>query len=204
MARRTLQDAYFKKAKAQGYLARSAYKLLQIQELKKVIKGGDAVLDLGCAPGAWVQVANEIVGSRGRIVGVDLKDVRHAFGDRVQMVQGDAFELAPEILLDAVGGGPYNVVLSDMAPNTSGHGDSERSARLCWRVLELVPDILAPRGNLVMKVLEGPDYPALLRDTKGMFAEVKGHKPRASRDVSCEMYIIGHGYIAGRVPQCVP
>lgn len=203
MARRQLHDAYFKQAKAEGYLARSAYKLMQIQELKRLIRPGDRVLDLGCAPGAWIQVALEIVGPKGRVVGVDLQEVRHAFDQRVHLIQGDAFDLGPEQLTDPVGG-LFNVVLSDMAPNTSGHGDDARSARLCWRVLELVPDVLQPAGNLAMKVLEGADYPNLLRDTKGMFAQVKGYKPKASRDVSREMYVIAHGYVPGKTPRMVP
>ena len=203
MARRQLHDRYFKQAKTEGYLARSAYKLLQIQELKKIMRTSDRVLDLGCAPGAWIQVALNVIGPRGRIIGVDLKEVRHAFDDRVTLIQGDAFEIDPAELTGPAGG-LFNCVLSDMAPNTSGHGDAERSARLCWRVLELAPDILAPAGNLAMKVLEGTDYPNLLKDTKGMFAQVKGYKPKASRDVSREMYIIAHGSIPGRSARMAP
>src|SRR5438046_1332825 len=112
MARRQLHDQYFKKAKAEGYLARSAYKLQEINERKRLLRPGSRVLDLGCPPGAWLQVASEIVGPGGRIVGIDLQEVRHAIGPKVTTIVGDIYKTAPATLTEA-GGGPFDAVLSD-------------------------------------------------------------------------------------------
>jgi len=195
LGKRVLHDQYFKRAKAEGYLARSAYKLLQIQDSKRLIRAGDRVLDLGCAPGAWLQVASELVGARGVVVGIDLQEIAHTFGPSVHHMVADAFEIDPATL-KGESGRNFDVVLSDMAPKTIGHGDDLLSARLCDRVLELLPAILAPGGNLAMKVLEGGEQPRLLRDARARFATVKAFKPAASRDVSREIYIIGHGFSA--------
>lgn len=190
MARRVLHDAYFKKAKAEGYAARSAYKLIEIQERFRLFGEGARVLDLGCAPGSWLQVALEVVGDRGRVIGIDLQPVDLPLPDQATTVAGDAFMADPAELL-ALGGGLFDVVLSDMAPNTTGAGDHFRSARLCRRVLEIVPHVLRPGGHLAMKVFEGEEYPALVRETGRMFREARGFKPKACRDVSFETYIVG-------------
>ena len=214
MARRQLHDRYFRQAKAEGYLARSAYKLIEINERKRLIRRGDAVLDLGCAPGSWLQVAAELVGPRGVVVGIDLKAVVAEMAANVRTIEGDINAVSAEDLLASArrvdvpmpesarradvpaeeAGGGFQVVLSDMAPNTTGAGDDFVSERLCRRVLELLPGVLKPGGNLVMKVLEGSGYPLLLSDTSAMFTACKGFKPRASRDTSREIYIVGRGY----------
>lgn len=191
---RKLHDEYFKKAKAEGYLARSAYKLLEIQERHRLIRRGDSVLDLGCAPGSWLQVAEKLVGPGGRVVGIDLTPVTHPFSNVVAAVQLDAFAATPEDLRSCNDGRPFDVVLSDMAPNTTGHGDDLLSVRLCRRVLELLPEVLRIGGHCTMKVLEGGEYPELLKDTRTLFRDVKGLKPKASRDVSREIFIIAEGY----------
>lgn len=249
MARRVLHDTFFKQAKAEGYVARSAYKLQQIQEAKRLIKKSDKVLDLGCAPGAWLQVAAELVGTGGAVVGIDLQTIVHRFGGPVPIrhVVGDVFKTPASVLLDELavacgmdpapspatsGGGSdpapkplpphkradvapliplsrdvaapprqsprsgpmFDVVLSDMAPNTTGHGDHERSIALCDRVVELLPDLLKRGGACAIKVFEGGDYPRLLKDMAGVFEAAKGYKPEASRAVSKEMYIVATGY----------
>ncbi len=193
MSRRKLHDRYFRQAKAEGYAARSAYKLLQIQDAKRIIRAGDAVLDLGCAPGSWLQVASELVGERGVVVGIDLTPVRIHPPDNVTTLVGDATDIHPSELTHPAGG-RFDVVLSDMAPKTSGHGDAERSVTLCHAILDLLPDLLKPTGNLAMKVLEGSGYPELLRETQRRFANARGYKPKASRDVSREMFIVAKGY----------
>jgi len=193
MAKRVLHDEYFLKAKAEGYLARSAYKLQQINEAKRLIRTGDRVLDLGCAPGAWLQVASELVGPRGVVVGIDLQACRHPFAPTVQHMVGDVYEVDPDTLT-GMAGGLFDVVLSDMAPNTSGHGDAERSAALCQHVLWLLPRLLKPMGHCAMKVLEGGGYLDTLAMTRQVFSEARGYKPKASRSVSSEMYIVGKGY----------
>jgi 23S rRNA (uridine2552-2'-O)-methyltransferase len=192
---RKLHDQFFKKAKSEGYLARSAYKLLEINDRKKLLKPGGRVLDLGCAPGAWLQVAAETVGERGVVVGIDLQETRHDFGPTVRALVADAYAVDPAMLKELAGApAGFDVVLSDMAPNTTGHGDDLLSARLCRRVLEMLPALLRPGGHLAMKIFEGAEYPAVLRETADLFRDARGFKPKASRDVSREMYIVATGF----------
>lgn len=194
MARRVLHDQYFKQAKAEGYLARSAYKLTELDERFKLIRKGSRILDIGCAPGSWMQVAAQRVGASGVVVGIDLKRVEARMSPQVIALEGDIEQTEPDALTGPAGG-LFDLVLSDMAPNTSGHGDDLVSARLCRSVLALLPGLLAPGRGLAMKILEGREYPALLRETTRLFRNAQGFKPKASRDVSREMYIVGKGYI---------
>jgi len=197
---REVQDHYFRRAKQEGYLARSAFKLIEIDERRKLLHVGDRVLDCGCAPGSWLQVAAQRVGPRGFVVGVDLKPVRHRFDSpNVITIVGDIVETPAADLLRAAGQPPrlFDVILSDMAPDTSGdhHGDHHRSLRLCQALLSRCPDLLRVRGDLCMKVFEGEAYSDLLSQARACFAAVKGFKPRASRNESREMYVIGQGYL---------
>jgi 23S rRNA (uridine2552-2'-O)-methyltransferase len=194
-APRKLHDRYFKQAKADGYLARSAYKLQEILERRHLIRVGDRVLDLGCAPGSWLQVASENVGPRGIVLGIDLQDIRTEIAPNVRTIRGDIFETDPAVFLE-LAGGPFDCVISDMAPNTSGHGDDFLSVRLCRRVLDILPGLLRPGGNLTMKVFEGSEFQHLVRETQQLFSEARSFKPKASRDVSRETYIIALGYRA--------
>ena len=195
--RRILHDEFFKKAKAEGYLARSAYKLKEIQERHRILRSGMKVVDLGCAPGSWLQVASEIVGPRGIVIGIHLQEVRPGLAPNVHTIVGDIFKTDASTLLpptDANTRPCFDAVISDMAPNTTGHGDDAISVRLCRRVLELLPALLAPGGACVMKVLEGGGYPDLLKDCQRLFAKAKGLKPKASRDLSREIFIVAEGY----------
>ena len=192
MARRRLHDRYFKQAKREGYLARSAYKLIEIDDRHRLFRPGRRVLDLGCAPGSWLQVAAERVGETGVVVGIDLQDVESIPGAFI--LKGDIYETDASVLLEAAGGSRFDIVLSDMAPRTTGAGDHFHSVRLCERTLDLLPPLLAQGGSIAMKVFEGEQYPALLDRTRQAFAKVKGLKPKATRDVSREMYVIGEGY----------
>jgi len=197
MPRRVLHDRYFRQAKADGYLARSAYKLLEIQRRRSVLRPGEAVLDLGCAPGSWSQVASGIVGQRGLVVGVDLTPVRAALGPNVVTLAGDFTTLHANDLLAPLahtGRSQYDVVISDMAPNTSGAGDHFRSVRLCEAILDRLRGVLRPGGRLVYKVFEGEAYPDLLARTGAMFATCRGVRPKATREVSREMFVVASGY----------
>ncbi|MFG0273932.1 MAG: RlmE family RNA methyltransferase [Phycisphaerales bacterium] len=197
-------DAFTKRAQREGYLARSAYKLLEIDEKKRLLRPGASVLDLGCAPGAWLQVASRLVGPKGRVVGIDLQPVRARIAANVRTLVGDIDATAPETLLaelvalGAPEGHLFDCVLSDMAPSTGGGGggsaDHFRSVHLCERVLDLLPGLLRPGGNLAMKVFEGEAYPDLLARTAGCFEKARGFKPKASRDASREMYIVAHAF----------
>jgi len=197
MARRERQhqDFYFREAKRLGYVSRAAFKLLEIDDKQRLLTRGARVLDVGCAPGAWLQVISQRVGKKGRVVGIDLKEVRLALPDRVQTLQGDVFE-TPADELTAVAGGLFDVVVSDAAPDTTGDptGDHFRSMRLCEHILEILPGLLLPGGPLVMKAFEGENYNDLLNHMKTMFDKVKGFKPKASRSVSREMFVIGRGF----------
>ncbi|GJM18772.1 MAG: ribosomal RNA large subunit methyltransferase E [Phycisphaeraceae bacterium] len=190
---RKLHDGYFHQAKREGYVARSAYKLLEINEKKKLVRKGDWVLDLGCAPGSWLQAAAELVGPKGRVVGIDLKPVDHPMPENVRTLVGDLTTTDPSLLTDTVCG-RFKVVISDMAPNTTGAGDDFRSVRLCRAILERLPGLIAPKGNLTMKVFEGAEMPELVAETRALFTEAGQFKPRASREVSRETYVFAKGY----------
>jgi 23S rRNA (uridine2552-2'-O)-methyltransferase len=196
MARRVLHDRFFKQAKSEGYLARSAYKLIEIDDKFRVLpRGGKVglVLDLGAAPGSWTQVAAERMGDAGRVVALDIQAIRVSLKNATTLL-ADVNEVTPETLLAHTGGERFDAIVSDMAPNTSGHGDHFRSVRLCERALELARDVLKPGGNLVMKVFEGEAYPDLLKEASRRFAKCKGFKPQSSRDVSREMFIVALGF----------
>lgn len=207
MSRRILHDEYFNKAKAEGYRARSAYKLIEICDRFNLIPRGGRVLDLGCSPGAWLQVAAERVGQKGLVVGIDLQETRPGLPPNSVAIQGDVYTDVAALLASALSANSdpsdaapsrparvaFDVIISDMAPDTTGHGDDFVSARLCRRVLELAPTLLRPGGNLAMKIFEGADYGEVLREARALFKTTKGFKPKASRDASREMYIIGLG-----------
>lgn len=196
---REIHDHYFHKAKAEGYLARSAYKLIEIDDRRKIFKRGDRVLDCGCAPGSWLQVAAERVGPKGIVVGIDLQPVTHRFDTPVIItITGDLTETPAATLLAATGDPirKFDVVLSDMAPNTSGDpdGDHHRSVRLAQAVLARCPDLLRPGGNLAIKVFEGEVFRELVAETRGQFDMTKAFKPKACRSESRETYILATGY----------
>lgn len=196
MAKRTLHDKYFKLAKREGYLARSAYKLIEIDDRRKLIRRGDTVLDLGCAPGSWMQVASQRVGPNGRVVGIDLLPVGGSIAPNVRTIIGDFTQTPASVLLGIPESDEQtpkrrlaNVVLSDMVPNTSGHGDHFISTRLCEMILDALPGLLRPGGSLAMKVFEGETFGDLVSRTKTMFHDVKVIKPKATRDISSEVYV---------------
>lgn len=193
MAKRVLQDKYFKKAKAEGYAARSAYKLMELQEKFELISRGGRVLDLGCAPGSWLQVAAESVGPAGTLVGVDLKPVRVSLPCACHTLVGDLNTLDTDTLI-RLAGDRFDTVLSDIAPNTSGHGDDLVSAHLCRAVLAVAERVLKPGGRLGMKIFDGAEYQDVLTETRSRFMQAKGYKPDATRDVSREMYIVARGF----------
>jgi 23S rRNA (uridine2552-2'-O)-methyltransferase len=198
---REVQDHFFRLAKQQGYLSRAAYKLIDIDDRKHVLRRGDRVLDCGCAPGSWLQVASKRVGERGMVVGIDLQRIPRKIASNVRVIEGDFTAIAPEDLLRAAGLDPaagqrFDVILSDMAPNTSGdpQGDHFRSARLCDDLLDRAGLLLRPGGNLVMKVFEGENYSDLVKRAERLFESARGFKPEASRKESREMFIVAHGW----------
>ena len=206
---RALHDHYFRQAKRDGYRSRAAYTLLEIDERRGVLRAGARVLDCGCAPGSWLQVAAKKVGARGIVVGVDRnRTLPLPETGFVHVLEADLREVpAAELLVPLIEkDGPdarFDVVLSDMAPDTTGERsiDHHQSVRLCQAVLGRCRDVLAPGGNLVMKVFEGEAYPDLLTETAVAFDTVKGFRPKASRAISREMYVIARGFHPDALPE---
>ncbi len=186
-----VQDHYFQKAKKDHYLARAIYKLEEIQKKYRILHPGDRVLDLGASPGSWIQLASGVVGQRGLVVGIDLKPIEHPFPAHVRTYQGDIFdrEFIEANLKEYV---PFNVVLSDMAPSTSGIkvADSARSALLFERAFEIARSVLKPGGTFLAKIFQGTEFHQLLAEVKKDFQQTRVIKPDASRKQSREIYIL--------------
>ena len=188
-SQRDLHDFFFKEAKRNGYRSRAAYKLTEIDDKRHVLSKTDVVLDLGCAPGSWLQVVSKRIGLSGKAIGVDLKAIDQTnLPDNVVAIEGDVTTLTPESFDNKL----FDVILSDMAPNTTGTRtiDHHGSVNLCHTALDLASTLLKPHGNLVMKVLEGEAYPELLERCSQMFEQAKGFKPKASRAISTEMFVV--------------
>jgi 23S rRNA (uridine2552-2'-O)-methyltransferase len=190
MARRDRPDHYARRAKQEGYRARSVYKLQEIDEKLGVFAGARRVLDIGAAPGSWTQYALERTGPQGRVVAVDLKPIE-TNAARLRTIEGDVSDDAVRTALRA--DGPFDLVLSDAAPSTTGNRtvDSARSAQLVEIVLGLVDELLAPGGNMVAKLFQGGDEQALLAAAKERFRNARIRRPRASRSDSVEIFLVG-------------
>ena len=187
-SRRELHDFFFKEAKRKGYRSRAAYKLSEIDDKRTLLHKGDFVLDLGAAPGSWLQVVSERIGEHGKVIGVDLKAIDDGLPNNVVTMQEDVTLLT----LGSFDNKFFDVILSDMAPSTTGTRtvDHHGSVNLCHTALDLSATLLKPHGNLVMKVLEGEVYPELLKRCANCFDSAKGFKPKASRAVSTEMFLV--------------
>jgi len=190
------QEHYYRLAKKTGFRSRASFKLIQIDERFDIFREGDAVADLGAAPGGWLQVAKELVGEKGRVVGVDLRPIKRL--EDVVTITGDITEDSTMLALVNELGGKADVVLSDMAPDISGNysTDHARSVYLCKHALGVCDRVLKKNGKLVMKVFMGDMIKTLREETERRFAEVKMHSPDASRPTSSEMYIIATGFKA--------
>jgi len=192
------KDAHYKRARAEGYRARSVYKLAELDRRWRLLRHGDAVIDLGAWPGAWLQLARERVGAEGRVVGVDLAKIEKLPAPNVAVVVGDVREPATaEAILERLGR-PADVVLSDLAPKLTGirATDEARSQELNETTLALLPRLLVPGGRFVMKTFMSGDFEATLRATRARFDEVKTTRPDATRRGSSELYVLGLGFRA--------
>lgn len=180
--RRHVSDAYVRRAKAQGYRSRAAYKLLQIDEEHRILRPGGVILDLGSAPGSWSQVAAQKVKPGGRVTAVDLLEMAPIPG--VTFRRGDFRDAAFDAGVD--------VVLCDVSPNISGIRDADeaKAVALVEQAAELARTVLAPRGAFLVKVFHGARFPALLEDLKRRFRSVQVVKPGASRSESRETYLL--------------
>ena len=189
------EDPYVQQAQREGYRSRACYKLLEIQERDRLIRPGMTVLDLGSAPGGWSQVAVALVGHSGRVIASDILPMDTLAG--VEFIEGDftADEVFQQIL-DALGGAPVDLVISDMAPNMSGMNavDQPRSIYLVELALDMARAVLAPGGAFVSKVFQGEGFDEFFRETKASFGKVLTRKPRASRPRSREVYLVAKDF----------
>jgi 23S rRNA (uridine2552-2'-O)-methyltransferase len=191
---RHVSDPYVRKAGAQGYRARSAFKLLELVNSEGLARPGETVVDLGAAPGSWSQVLAQRVGNSGKVIALDLLEMAPV--PRVTFIQGDFREdSALRRLEETLEGRKIDLVVSDMAPNISGvrATDQARSIHLCELALAFAKTHLNPRGAFLVKAFQGSGYPEFLTAMKGDFLTVFSRKPGASRDESKEMYLLGKG-----------
>jgi 23S rRNA (uridine2552-2'-O)-methyltransferase len=184
-------DHYYREAKKAGFVARSIFKLDEIDAKFHLIRKGDVVLDLGCAPGSWLQYASAHVGETGKVVGIDLLPAKVNLPAHVRVLQGDAFHTPIEELVVAPGK-MFDVVMSDMAPNTTGIKtvDQARSLALCEHALEVARTALRTGGSFVAKIFEGQDQKAYLAAVKQTFGEVDVYRPKSTREGSIETYVV--------------
>ncbi len=190
------KDFYYRKAKKEGLRARSAFKIDEILKRHRLLAKGHAVLDLGAAPGGFLQVLADTVGEKGVAVGVDLEPIRKLGKPWVRTAIVDL--LAPDALdrIRALHPGRFHLVASDMAPKTIGVKvtDEARSVELVRTALAVAEATLDEGGAFVAKVFMGGDFPALRKDLQTRFAEVHVARPRATRDSSYEVYVVGKGF----------
>ncbi|MFP4011304.1 MAG: SAM-dependent methyltransferase [Spirochaetaceae bacterium] len=200
MARRDRPDHYADRAKKEGYRARSVYKLEEIDRKSRIFENAAHVLDVGAAPGSWTQYAARHIKPGGRVVAVDLKPVDLPPREELLLLQGDV--TAEDIRARLRQEGPFDLVLSDAAPATAGNRtvDAARSADLAWTVVALAEELLAPGGNLVVKLFQGGEERELLGALRSRFEKARSQRPRATRGDSFEVYLVGLGYRAENAP----
>ena len=196
-----IKDHFYRKAKKESFLARSVYKLEEIQSKYKILRRGDRVLDLGYYPGSWTQYVSRCVGQEGVVVGVDQKPMSQKLSNlhNVRLHQGDIYQIDS---LESLGEGKgFEVVLSDMAPNTTGMKsvDQARSFQLVERVFELVPIFLRPGGHVVVKVFASEDAQMMLREISSAFHSFQTLRPRSTRSSSWEYFVIAKGFKVGYI-----
>jgi 23S rRNA (uridine2552-2'-O)-methyltransferase len=189
-----LNDPYVKLAQKEGYRARAAYKLMEIDDKDKLIKPGMTVVDLGSAPGSWSQVAVQRLKGQGKVIALDILDMQPVAG--VTFIQGDFREESVlRQLEEKINKTPVDLVIADMAPNISGVKDVDQAgaAYLTELALEFSKDWLKPNGNFLVKVFIGAGFEEILHNMRQMFDKVVTRKPKASRDRSSEVYLLGLG-----------
>ena len=191
---RHVKDPYVRKARAEGYRSRAAYKLIEINDRDRLLVAGARVVDLGAAPGGWSQVAARKVAPGGQVIAVDLLEIAPISG--VTVLRGDCRELGIQAqLAAALGGHKADVVLCDMSPNISGiaSSDQARATELVQMAIGFCGLQLKPDGSFLAKVFQGEEFIGVLKEMKGVFREVRTLKPSASREESRETYLLARG-----------
>jgi 23S rRNA (uridine2552-2'-O)-methyltransferase len=183
-------DAKTMEARAKGYPARSVFKLQEIDRRMRLLRAGQNVLDLGAAPGSWSLYASERVGPTGHVYAIDIKPILQTFGANVKVLEGDALSLESEVLAAYA---PYDVVMSDMAPNTSGSKfqDQARSTELFLRALEVAVEFGKPGSHFTAKIFMSGDYKAAEMEVRKAYESVKTIRPEGTRQVSTEVFVVG-------------
>lgn len=193
-----VKDHYFKKAKKENFLARSIYKLEEIDKKYKILNPSDVVVDFGYHPGSWIQYTSGKVGNDGLVVGIDIKPVNKKLTPlkNVRLYEKSIFDV--NVLEDLEMTSLFDVVLSDMAPNTTGirSVDQDRSLNLIEEVFHLLPKFLKKEGNFVIKVFDSHQAQVFLKENKNIFEEFHLLKPKSTRSISKEFFAIGKGYKA--------
>ena len=190
------RDYYFRKAKQENYPARSVYKLQEMDKAHRLLRAGQKVLDLGACPGSWTLYAAERVGPGGWVLGIDLNVPDTVFPEQVTFLQADIFARPPEFLERAEFLAPFDVVMSDMAPKTTGSRftDQARSIQLVEAAFAVAGEWLAAGGTFIAKVFEGPDVRPFVQSIRPHFTKVSMVKPHSSRAESKEIFILGTGF----------
>jgi 23S rRNA (uridine2552-2'-O)-methyltransferase len=198
MRKNRWDDSYARRAREEKWLARSVYKLEEIDRKFRLIRKGHRVLDLGCYPGSWSQYGIRKVGPKGDVVGIDLTPPERLASPRFRYLKADVLILDPEGLRREVG--PKDVILSDLAPQTTGIRltDASRSMALARKALELAQVVLEGNGNFVCKVFEGEDLKAFTEEAAPFFRVTRLFRPSAVRKGSREVYLLGIGFRMSR------
>jgi 23S rRNA (uridine2552-2'-O)-methyltransferase len=186
-----VQDHYFHQAKKEGFVARSAFKLQEIDRKYRLFKAGQRVLDLGCCPGSWMQYISGKIGQKGRVLGIDIKTLELPLKPNMGFIRADIFDC--EVHLAAQTDPLYDLICSDMAPNTTGirDVDAERSVQLCEAALDIADRRLRVGGAVLVKVFQGGSQERLIIRLKSGFRTVNIIKPKSSRDESREVFVLG-------------
>lgn len=187
------QDHYFQKAKKESYPARSVYKLQDIDKRFQLLKPGQKVLDLGAFPGSWSLYAAQKSGPKGKILAIDLKALEIHLPAQVFFLEHDILQPSQVLNSKLQELGPFDLVLSDMAPKTIGVkiSDQARSLELAESAVQIAADNLAINGHVLVKVFEGPDVPGLIKGMRSLYKKVKTVKPKSSRAESKEIFLLG-------------
>ena len=189
-------DHYSERAKKERYPARSVYKLKEAQKKYRLIRKGDHVLDLGCSPGSWLLYATELTGKRGKVLGIDLKPVTIQIPSQAETLEADILTIDRSWIEKEGFTSRFNVVLSDMAPATTGNKaiDTERSYQLCQAALNIAQLALRPGGSFVCKIFQGEEFKRFSDSVRNRFKTHKIFKPQSSRKVSKEIFVLGMGF----------
>lgn len=194
------KDQFYKKAKDTGLRSRAAFKLMELNQRFRLLKPGILVVDLGCWPGSWMQVASKEIGAFGRVIGLDLETLDGMGEKNAAFIQGDIREERTRQLLLSELGRKVDLVLSDMAPNLSGikFQDHYNSYELAEQAFQLCKLVLREGGDFVVKIFPGEELEPFKNNLKGAFAQIKTFIPDSTRKSSSEVYVVGKGYKNGK------